>query len=109
MQVGRALKRRVKSALPPLLFLSLVVYFGWNATRGEHGLRAYALREQQLVVVKGEYAKAESERANWERRVAGLGANRLDSDALDERSRSQLNLADPADVVISYGAGRKLF
>ena len=109
MQFARALKRRAKSALPPLLFLSLVGYFGWNATRGEHGLRSYAVREQQLVVVKSEFAQAEAERAAWERRVTGLGANRLDSDALDERARAQLNLADPSDIVLSYGANRKLF
>ena len=109
MRFGRALRQRGKAALPPLLFLSLVGYFGWNATRGEHGLRSYALREQQLGVVQGELARAEAERAGWERRVAGLGANHLDADQLDERARAQLNLADPADVVLSYGPSRKLF
>ena len=60
-------------------------------------------------MVQGEYAQAVAERARWEQRVTGLGANRLDSDALDERVRQQLNLADPADVVLAYGPSRKLF
>ena len=42
MSFGRAVKRKVKAALPPLFFLSLVGYFGWNADQGEHGLRRYS-------------------------------------------------------------------
>ncbi len=109
MGLGRAVRRRLKAAVPPLLFLALVGYFGWNATRGEHGLRAHAVREQQLVVVKGELAQAEAERDAWQAKVAGLDDRRLDSDMLDERARSQLGLAAPSDVLLNYGPSRKLF
>ena len=34
---------------------------------------------------------------------------RIDPDALDERARAMLNVADPADLVLPYGPGRRLF
>ena len=36
-------------------------------------------------------------------------AQRIDPDALDERARAMLNVADPADLVLPYGPGRRLF
>jgi cell division protein FtsB len=109
MNVGRALKRKAKALLPPLLFMALTGYFCLNATQGDRGLRSYALREQQLTTVKAELAAAQDETGNWERKVAGLRANHVDPDTLDERSRAMLNLADPSDIVVPYGPGKKLF
>ncbi len=109
MNVARAAKRFAQAAIPPLLFLSLTTYFGWNALRGEHGLRSYALRQQQLVQAKTSLAAAETERQAWEIRVAGLRANHIDPDTLDERARAMLNLADPNDVVVPYGQSNKLY
>jgi hypothetical protein len=54
-------------------------------------------------------AQAQAERDSWERRVAGLRANHIDPDSLDERARAMLNLADPADIVVPYAAKDKLF
>jgi cell division protein FtsB len=102
-------KRAALAALPPVLFLSLTGYFCWNATRGEHGLTTYGLREKQLVAAQAEFKAADSERDAWENRVAGLRANHIDPDTLDERSRAMLNLADPADIVVPYGQKNKLF
>ncbi len=109
MQLGRMLRRRAKEAVPPLLFLSLVGYFGWQATRGDHGLRAHALREQQLATVQGELVQATAEQEAWERRVAALRTARLDPDLLDERARAMLNRADPSEIVVPYEQGHKLF
>ncbi len=106
---GRTLKRGLQATIAPALFLALVGYFGWNATQGERGLQAYALRQEQLKSVQAELARTTQEREAWERRVAGLRSQRLDPDTLDERARSMLNVADPADIVIPYGPGRKLF
>ena len=105
----RTMRRRVVAALPAVLFLSLVGYFGWNATQGERGLQAHAMRQEQLRQVQAELARATAERDTWERRVAGLRAQRIDPDALDERARAMLNVADPADLVLPYGPGRRLF
>ncbi len=109
MAVGRELKRRVKAAIAPSVFLALVAYFGWNAMQGDRGLKAYAARAQDLVVAQSQLAQAQAEQAAWERRVAALRTNRLDVDALDERARAVLNLADPNDIVVPYGPGGKLY
>jgi len=109
MGFGRAVRRRAKAAVPPLVFLLLVAYFLWNATQGERGLQAYAVRQKDMVNAQAELARTEADLAGWERRVASLRSNRLDLDALDERVRAMLNLSDPNDVIILYGDGKKLF
>jgi cell division protein FtsB len=109
MSFARAVKRRLKAAVAPTVFLALVGYFGWNAMQGDRGLKAAAAREQDLAVAQAELASAEAEQAVWERRVGGLRTDRLDIDALDERARAVLNLADPADIVVPYGAQGKLY
>jgi cell division protein FtsB len=109
MALGRELRRKARGAIAPVVFLSLVGYFGWNATQGDHGLRAAADRQELLSRAKAELAGAEAERDAWERRVAGLRSNHLDPDTLDERARAMLNLADPSDIVVPYGPRERLF
>ena len=43
MAVVRTIKRKLRGSIAPLVFLSLVGYFGWNATQGDHGLKAAAV------------------------------------------------------------------
>ncbi len=109
MSIIREIRRRVKSAVPPFVFMLLIAYFVWNATQGDRGLRAYAGRVEDLKAAQADLARADAELASWERRVSSLRANRLDPDALDERARSMLNLSDPGDVVIFYGQGKRLY
>ena len=109
MQLGRELKRRAKAAIAPLIFLALVGYFGWNATQGNRGLVAYAQRQELLAQAKAEQAKVQAERDAWERRVTALRSDHLDADMLDERARSMLNLADPADIIVPYAPNDRLF
>ncbi len=109
MSIGRAIRRRVKAAVPPLVFLLLVAYFIWNATQGDRGLRAYAGRLEDLKAAQADLERAQNDLIGWERRVAALRGNRLDPDALDERARAMLNRSDPADVVIPYGPGKRLY
>jgi len=109
MALGRWLRQGVKALLPPLLFLALAGYFLWNATQGERGLQVYALRQEQLKSVQAELDRTLAEQKGWDRRVSALRSQRLDPDMLDERARSMLNVADPADIVIPYGQGKKLF
>ena len=109
MSIGREIKRRCQGAAAPLVFVALTGYFGWSASHGDHGLQAYAQRQAQLRDVQAEQARAQVEQEGWERRVAALRTSRLDPDALDERARATLNLANPGDVVVMYGPGKKLF
>jgi len=109
MAFVRALKRRLQGVVWPALFLAVAGYFGWNATQGDRGLRAYMQRQELLKQVEAAQADALAERDMWERRVMGLRASHLDADTLDERSRAMLNLADPTDVVVPYPQKDRLF
>jgi cell division protein FtsB len=109
MPLGREIKRRLKAAVTPLIFLGLVGYFGYNATQGNRGLVAYAQRQELLAQAQADQAKALAERDAWEHRVAGLRARHIDADALDERARAMLNLADPSDIIVPYGTSDRLF
>ena len=109
MNLVRAAKRAAAAMVAPTLFMALTGYFGWNATRGEHGLKNYAVRQAQLVNAERELAAAEAERDMWETRTSGLRDSHIDPDTLDERSRAMLYLADPSDIVVPYGAGQNLY
>jgi cell division protein FtsB len=109
MSFARVVKRRVAPWMWPLLFASLAGYFMWSATQGARGLNAFELREQDLAAAQAQLDRANAELGIWERRVSGLRADQLDRDALDERVRAMLNLSDPADVVVPYGEGKRLY
>ena len=109
MGFRRRVRLAVRSSVAPVLFLTLVAYFGWNATQGNRGLQAYAIRQEQLKAVQADLTRVEAERDVMERRVGGLRGQRLDPDTLDERARAMLNVADPNDLVVMYPAGKKLF
>jgi cell division protein FtsB len=109
MGVMRGIRRWTRAAIAPSVLLLLTGYFGWQATQGEHGLETYALRQRQLRTAEQELARAEAEQHGWEHRVAALHMGRLDLDMLDEQARARLNLADPADIVLSYPPGKRLF
>ena len=106
MSFARAIKRKVKATLPPLLFLSLVGYFGWNATQGDHGLKSYHAQLQLLAQANAAQAAAITEQTAWAQRVSGLRDSGLDADTLDERSRSMLNLAESNELVVPYGSNK---
>jgi cell division protein FtsB len=109
MALAAGLKRRLRAAIPPLIFLSLTGYFCWNATTGDRGLKAAAQRQVMLHTAEADLAQAEAERDAWERRIAGLHNAHLDSDTLDERARAMLNLTEPADLVVPYPSKDRLF
>ncbi len=108
MSLGRTVRRKVRAAVAPTVFLALVAYFLWSATQGDRGLEASPQRQEELATARAEQKQAEAEVAMWERRIAGL-ERRIDTDALDERARAMLNLSDPRDVIVPYDKGRKLF
>jgi cell division protein FtsB len=109
MSLGRELKRRARIMVAPAIFLAITGYFGWNATQGERGLVAYAQRQDLLRQVVADQDAAKAERDSWQTRVAGLRAQHLDPDTLDERARAMLNLAEPSEVIVKLGQQDKLF
>ena len=109
MGLWRAIKRKLREAVAPTVFLALTGYFGWNATQGDLGLKSYARQLATLDQAKSVEQSALLEQASWKQRVDGLRDHALDADTIDERSRAMLNLSDPTEIVVPYGPGRKLF
>ncbi|MFH7810532.1 MULTISPECIES: septum formation initiator family protein [Acetobacter] len=109
MQIGRFFRRVVRAVVPPLAFLSIAGYFGWNATQGDHGMQAYQQQLGLLEQAKQARTDAQTEQNAWKRRVNGLRENTLDTDILDERARAMLNMANRNDVVIPYDRRDPLF
>jgi cell division protein FtsB len=107
--VTRAFRRQVKSAAIPACLLGLTAIFAWQATQGGHGLIMRERRKAQLAQAEANLTAAKAERDIWVRKVAGLTPSHLDKDALDQRARELLNLADPNEVVVQYGPNDKLF
>ena len=105
----REVRRQLKSAAMPGFLLTLTGIFAWQATQGDHGLIMREHRKTQIVQAEANLAAAREERDNWVKKRDGLTASHLDKDALDQRARELLNLADPNEVVLQYGPKEKLF
>ena len=105
----RETKNQVKSAALPTVLLALTGVFAWQATQGDHGLIMRSQRQTQLRQAEANLAAARVERDNWKGKVAGLSPAHLDRDALDQRAREMLNLADPNEIVVQYPPKDKLF
>jgi cell division protein FtsB len=109
VQIGRFVRRVVRSVVPPTIFLGIAVYFGWNATQGDHGMQAYQQQLGLLAQAQQVQQDALTEQAAWRRRVNGLKEQSLDTDILDERARAMMNMADRNDIVIPYDRHDPLF
>jgi len=107
--VSREVRHQIKSAAIPACLLGLTAIFAWQATQGGHGLIMREQRKTQLAQAEANLAAAKVERDIWLRKVAGLTPSHLDKDALDQRARELLNLADPNEIVVQYGPNDKLF
>lgn len=109
MAFWRAVRRKLREAVAPSIFLGLTAYFGWNATQGELGLKSYAQEIALLDRANSSKAAALAEQQSWRQRVEGLRDAALDADTIDERARAMLNLADSTEIVVPYGPNGKLF
>jgi cell division protein FtsB len=105
----REIRQRLKAAAIPTFLLCLTAIFAWQATQGAHGLIMRERRMAELAQAEANLAAAKAERDKWEHKVAGLTPSHLDKDALDQRARELLNLADPNEIVVQYGPRDKLF
>ena len=108
MGFGRFVRRRLREAAAPAVFLALVGYFLWGATRATAAWKRRRNGRANPPAALAEQSQAEAEVAMWERRVDGLRTC-IDADALDERARAMLNLPDPRDVIVPYDKGQRLF
>jgi cell division protein FtsB len=104
-------RKRLRSILTTLglyvMAALLIGYFGVNAYSGNHGLKAKEDLDQQIGTLSGDLDRLKLERAQWERRVALLRADRLDPDMLDEQARKLLDDVAPSDLTLMFAWGPK--
>ncbi len=100
MSIVHEIRRRARLIVGPVLGISLCAYFAYHLVQGDRGLTAWLRLTQQVRDARTTLAAVEAERLTLERRVNLLRPEHLDRDMLDERARSQLNLAAPNEIVI---------
>jgi cell division protein FtsB len=104
-------RKRLRSILTTLglyvMAALLIGYFGVNAYSGNHGLKAKEDLDQQIAALSTDLDRLKLERAQWERRVALLRADRLDPDMLDEQARSLLDYVAPNELILMSSWGPK--
>jgi cell division protein FtsB len=83
-----------------LLAAAMIGYFGINAYKGDHGLRAREQMDKQITTLTGELAQATAERDMLQRRIKLLSSDSVDPDMLGERVRDLLDYADPHDLIL---------
>ena len=99
-------RKRLRSILTTLglyvMAALLIGYFGVNAYSGNHGLKAKEDLDQQIAALSADLDRLKPERAQWERRVALLRADKLDPDMLDEQARSLLDYVAPKELTLMF-------
>jgi cell division protein FtsB len=100
MILSRALRRRARTLVGPVLGIALTGYFAYNLVVGDRGLLAWVRLERAIHAESDKLANLKAERAALELKVRNLTPDRLDPDLLDERVRATLNLAAPNEIVI---------
>jgi cell division protein FtsB len=102
-------RKRLRSILTTLglyvMAALLIGYFGVNAYSGNHGLKAKEDLDQQIAALSADLDRLKRERAQWERRVALLRADRLDPDMLDQQARALLDDVAPNDLILMISRG----
>ena len=79
---------------------AMIGYFGINAYKGDHGLRAREQMDKQIAGLTRDLAQATAERDMLRRRIKLLKSDSVDPDMLDERARELLDFADPRDLIL---------
>jgi cell division protein FtsB len=99
--VTRKRLRSILNAFALYVMAALLIgYFGVNAYDGAHGLKAKEDIDRETAALSADLAQLQSERTQWERRVALLKSDDIDADMLDERARALLDYVDPHDLVM---------
>ncbi len=80
--------------------MSLVLYFGYFAVYGNHGLINWLKLQNAIEVKQADLDHVRAERTALERRVRLLRPESVDPDLLEEQARSRLGLSQPDEVVI---------
>ena len=83
-----------------LVLIGLVLYFGYFAIYGKHGLVNWIRLQEEIALKQGELDSARADRTALEHRVRLLRPESVDPDLLEEQARARLGLSQPDEVVI---------
>jgi cell division protein FtsB len=100
MIVMRALRRRARVVVGPVLGIALTGYFAYNLVEGERGFIAWTRLTRQVRAEDARLDALRAERAALKLKVSDMTPDHLDPDLLDERVRATLNLVAPNERVI---------
>jgi cell division protein FtsB len=104
MIVMREIRKRVRALTGPVLGIVLTGYFGYHLVEGDRGLRAWVQLSQELRQANEQLAAASEKRAELQRRVAHMRADKVDPDLLDSQIRKTLDVLRPDEIVIPLPA-----
>ena len=94
------MKRRIRAAILPLLFIAITGYFVFNAVNGSRGIKAQRHNQAMLVQDQTTLNAVRVTRDRWQARVDALRHHAIAGDMLDQQARSVLDLANPDDLAV---------
>jgi cell division protein FtsB len=107
MITTRALRRRARLVLGPILGIALTGYFAYHLVEGDRGLKAWLRLNQEVRTASANLAAVRVQRVALDLNVSNSRPDHVDPDLLDERIRATLNLVAPDDIVIMQPDGRR--
>ncbi|HWG04236.1 MAG TPA: septum formation initiator family protein [Beijerinckiaceae bacterium] len=97
-------RTRLRAFVYPLLLYvlsgSIAGYFVWTAVNGQRGLKTRLEYHEKIAALETELGGLRAERHGWERRIALMRADAVDSDLLDEEARAVLGRVSSHDLVV---------
>jgi cell division protein FtsB len=100
MILPRALRRRARFIVGPILGIALTGYFAYHLVEGDRGLKAWLQLTREIGIATANLDAIRAQRATLDLKVSELRPDHIDPDLLDERIRATLNLVSPDDIVI---------
>jgi cell division protein FtsB len=100
----RALVRRSRFLVGPVLGIALTGYFAYHLVEGDRGLNAWLRLNREIRTASANFDAVRAQRAALDLKVSELRPDHVDPDLLDERVRATLNLVSPDDIVIMRSA-----
>lgn len=95
-------RSRFSFLLLPFAFTLVAGYFSWQSTRGAYSYEAREVLQAERDGLEATLSATVAEREALEDRVRRLRTDALDADLLDERARSELNMAFSNEMVIFH-------
>ncbi len=100
MKLLNEIRGRARVVMGPVIGASLLLYIGYHAVQGEHGLIAYWQMSRLVDQAREISVQLTRERETLEHRVRLLHPQTLDEDMLDERVRLMLGYGRADEKII---------